>query len=54
MDTNGNGVNVENIWWRASTAENDDKKKRYRLTTMMPGRVRDPSLYMEEWNQGAT
>jgi hypothetical protein len=39
---------VENESWKAKTAKNDDKKKRYRyrLTTRMPGRVRedrDPS-----------
>jgi hypothetical protein len=45
MATNGNGANVENDRWKATTTKNDEKKKRYRLTTMMPGRVRDPSTW---------
>jgi hypothetical protein len=35
--SNRNGENVENVWWKATTAKNDDKK------TIMPGRVRDRS-----------
>jgi hypothetical protein len=37
MATNRNGANVENVWWKATSAKNDDKK------TIMPQRVRDPS-----------
>ncbi len=44
MVTNRNGSNVGNEKWKATTAKNDDKKKRYWLTKMMPGRVRVRSL----------
>jgi hypothetical protein len=52
MDTNRNGANGKNDRWKATTAKNDDKKKRYRLTTMKHERVRDPSTW-KDWNQGA-
>jgi hypothetical protein len=51
ISTNRNGANVENDMWKATTAKNYDKKKRYRLTRMIPGCVRDP--YMENWTQHA-
>jgi hypothetical protein len=48
MDTDQSGANVEHDRWKATTAKNEDKKKRYRLNTMMPGRVRDPSIWRTE------